>query len=170
MAGSAWLPSDFVHPEHVPLPSGDHLRPIRESDAAIDYPAVMESRDVLWATFGRAWGWPEADLTVDEDRIELARHEREIRDHQSFNYAVLDHDETRLLGCVYIDPATRVGADADVSWWLIAGADARLAADLAEFVPEWLASSWPFAQPRFIGRDLSWDDWLALPEVPEVLP
>jgi hypothetical protein len=167
MAGGGWLPSDFVHPEHVPLSSGHHLRPIRESDTAIDYPAVMESRDALWATFGRAWGWPEADMTFDEDRIELARHEREIRDHLSFNYAVLDHDETRLLGCVYIDPATRVGADADISWWLVAGADADLEAELAELVPEWLAAAWPFAQPRFVGRDLSWDDWLALPELPE---
>jgi hypothetical protein len=78
---------------------------------------------------------------------------------------VLDPDETRLLGCIYIDPATRVGADADISWWLVADTDAGLEAELGEFVPEWLASAWPFAQPRFVGRDLSWDDWLALPEV-----
>lgn len=36
---------------------------------------------------------------------------------------------------------------------------------LADFVAKWLASAWPFAMPRFIGRDLSWQEWLALPEI-----
>jgi hypothetical protein len=125
----------------------------------------MESRARLWEIFGRAWGWPEADLTFDEDRDELARHEREIRDHLSFNYAVLDAAESRLFGCLYIDPAERVGADADVSWWLVADAGAALEAELSEFVPRWLATEWPFTNPRFVGRDLSWDDWLALEKI-----
>ncbi|MDQ1385796.1 MAG: hypothetical protein QOG65_3175 [Actinomycetota bacterium] len=159
-----WLPADFVHPERVGLSTGHHLRPIRASDVDIDYPAVMASRERLWAIFGRAWGWPEPDMTFDEDRDELARHEREIREHLSFNYAVLDASESRLFGCVYIDPAERVGADADVSWWLVADAGEALEAELSELVPRWLASAWPFTNPRFVGRDLSWDDWLALPE------
>src|SRR5664279_4416800 len=108
MSPSRWLPADFVHPTHVALATGHHLRPIRADDVAIDYPAVMASLDQLWATFGEAWGWPDSDMTYEEDRAELARHEREIRDHLSFNYAVLDAAESRLFGCVYIDPATRV--------------------------------------------------------------
>jgi len=37
----SWLPDDFVHPVRVPVPGiGIHLRPIREADTAIDYPAV----------------------------------------------------------------------------------------------------------------------------------
>ncbi|MDQ1465747.1 MAG: hypothetical protein QOH10_162, partial [Actinomycetota bacterium] len=31
-----WLPPDFVHPERVALPTGHHVRPIRESDVSID--------------------------------------------------------------------------------------------------------------------------------------
>jgi hypothetical protein len=104
-------------------------------------------------------------MTFEQDRADLARHEREARDHLSFNYAVLDPDESRLLGCVYIDPADRVGADADISWWLVDDAGAELETALAAFVPEWLAHAWPFTAPRFIGRDLSWSDWLALPEI-----
>jgi hypothetical protein len=54
-----WLPDDLVHPVHVPLPGGAyHLRPIRESDAVLGYPAVMGSRERLWSIFGPAWGWP----------------------------------------------------------------------------------------------------------------
>src|SRR6185437_1590889 len=28
-----------------------------------------------------------------------------------------------------------------------------------------IAAAWPFTQPRYIGRDLSWADWLALPDI-----
>ena len=58
-------------------------------------------------------------MTYAQDQEDLARHEREIREHRSFNYAVLDPGESALFGCVYIDPAEKAGADADVSWWVI---------------------------------------------------
>jgi len=165
---ASWLPADFEHPERVELSTGQHLRPIRESDATIDYPAVMGSRDRLWTIFGQSWGWPAATMTFDHDRADLARHEREMREHRSFNYAVLDADESQLLGCVYIDPAERVGADADVSWWVVDDARASpLETTLLEFVPRWLSEAWPFTRPRFLGRDLSWAQWLALPAVPQ---
>src|ERR1700742_3515209 len=102
--GSPWLPPDFVHPDRLDLSTGHHLRPIRESDTDIDYPAVMGSRERLWQIFGSAWQWPPADMTYEQDRVDLARHEREIAAHESFNYAVFDAAESELFGCVYIDP------------------------------------------------------------------
>ena len=165
-ANESWLPAGFEHPERVELSTGHHVRPIRESDTAIDYPAVMGSRDRLWTIFGDPWAWPPTTMTFEQDRVDLARHEREIRDHLSFNYAVLDSEESVLFGCVYVDPPERVGADADVSWWVVDDAvGSPLEVALAEFVPRWLAQAWPFTNPRFIGRDLSWAQWLALPEI-----
>ncbi|MGW2343845.1 GNAT family N-acetyltransferase [Streptomyces sp. NPDC001661] len=164
----SWLPADFVHPVHVPVPgTALHLRPIREADAAIDYPAVMGSRERLWEIFGPAWGWPAETMTYEADRVDLLRHEKEIAAHQSFNYALLDEEETALLGCVYIDPPERTGADAEISWWvvddLVGGADEQA---LDALVPQWIAADWPFRQPRLIGRDITWQEWLKLPEVP----
>ncbi|WP_340560442.1 N-acetyltransferase [Streptomyces sp. GSL17-111] len=164
----SWLPDAFVHPVHVPVPgTALHLRPIRESDAPIDYPAVMGSRERLWEVFGPAWGWPAETMTYEEDRLDLLRHEREIAAHESFNYALLNEDETALLGCVYIDPPERTGSDADVSWWVVdelAGSEAERALDA--LVPRWIATAWPFRRPRHLGHDLTWAQWLALPPAP----
>ena len=149
----AWLPDDFEHPVRVDLPSGHHLRPIRESDVAIDYPAVMGSRERLWAKYGEAWGWPAATMSYEADRVDLARHEAEIAAHETFNYAVLDEDETALLGCVYIDPpgdSSPPGSDAVASWWVVdEGAGSDLERALDAFVPGWLQDTWGFASVHY---------------------
>ncbi len=161
-----WLPDDFVHPVRVELPTGHHLRPIRAADVDLDLLAVMGSRERLWSIYGAAWGWPPADMTYEQDRADLAHHEDEIERHLSFNYALFDAEETALLGCVYIDPAAHAGADADIAWWVVDGlVGSEVEAVLEEFVPRWIAAEWPFREPRHVGRDLSWDAYLALPRV-----
>ena len=162
-----WLPGDWTHPVHVPVGEGHHLRPIRASDVDLDLPAVRASRERLWTIYGRAWGWPPVDLTREQDLADLVRHEAETEAHEAFDYALLDRDETRLLGCVYVDPPVKVGADAEISWWVVdelVGSD--LEATLDALVPAWIATQWPLRRPRFVGRDLTWDAWLALPDMP----
>lgn len=159
-----WLPDNWRHPVRIELPTGQHLRPIRADDVDLDLPAVLGSRERLWSIYGQAWGWPPAGMTREQDRDDLAHHEDEIERHLSFNYALLDADETELLGCVYIDPTDRVGADADISWWVVdrlVGSDVEAALD--ELVPRWIAADWPLSAPRYVGRDLGWDEYLALP-------
>ena len=161
-----WLPRAFAHPTHVELPFGHHLRPIRASDVDLDMVAVMGSQQRLWSIYGDAWGWPPATMTHEEDRADLARHEDEIERHLSFNYALFDADETALLGCVYIDPPEKPGADAEVSWWVVdecVGTDLETALDT--FVPRWIDQDWPLTCPRYVGRDLSWAEWIALPRL-----
>ncbi|MFE5670947.1 GNAT family N-acetyltransferase [Agromyces sp. NPDC056523] len=141
---STWLPDGFVHPERVDLTSGYHLRPIRETDVDIDYPAVMGSRERLWSLYGDAWGWPPETMSYEADREDLARHEREIAAHETFNYAILDADETHLVGCVYIDPHDE--HDAEVSWWVVDDlVGSTLELELDAFVPQWLRTTWGFA-------------------------
>jgi hypothetical protein len=129
----AWLPVGFVHPASVEVMDGYHLRPIRAADVDLDYPAVMGSQARLWSIFGEAWGWPPPTMTA-------------------------------LFGCVYIDPPEKVGADAEISCWVVdAAAGSELERALDSLVPRWIAADWPFERPRYIGRDLSWRDWLELP-------
>ena len=159
-----WLPAKFVHPERVELATGHHIRPIRERDVAIDYPAVMGSQARLFSIFGPPWGWPPKTMTYEQDQADLARHEREIRDHESFNYAIVQADESALLGCIYIDPTDKSGADADISWWVVdAEVGGPLDTVLDDFVPQWITTAWPFPRPRFIPRDVTWAEWLELP-------
>jgi hypothetical protein len=148
-----WLPDGFAHPERVDLPTGHHLRPIRADDVDIDYPAVMGSRERLWAKYGAAWGWPPEHMTPEGDREDLAHHEEEIAAHITFNYAVLPEDESELLGCVYIDPPddrSPAGADAVSSWWVVdreAGGPLERALD--DEVPRWLRDVWGFRSVHY---------------------
>lgn len=167
MSTTTWLPPDWDHPVRVELSTGHHLRPIRADDVDLDMKAVMGSQERLWSIYGEAWGWPPASMTAEQDREDLAHHEAEIERHESFNYALFDPGETELLGCVYIEPPMKTGADAEVSWWVVdwlVGGPVEQALD--DLVPRWLAASWPLRRVRCIGRDLGWAEWLALPDVP----
>jgi hypothetical protein len=149
-----WLPDGFETPAREDLPTGHHLRPIRESDTEIDYPAVMGSRESLWERYGAVWGWPAETMSYEADRLDLARHEREIAAQETFNYALLDEGETALLGCVYIDPPLEespAGTDAIASWWVVdAERGGRLELAMAEFVPVWLRDRWGFTAIHWI--------------------
>ncbi|MFG2140195.1 hypothetical protein [Streptomyces sp. NPDC048650] len=43
------------------------------------------------------------------------------------------------------------------------GTDLQHAPDA--LVPQWISDAWPFARPRYIGRDISWQNGLALPDL-----
>ncbi|QYH37041.1 GNAT family N-acetyltransferase [Salinibacterium sp. M195] len=149
-SADAWLPAGWQHPTLLHVPTGHHLRPIRASDTELDMAAVMGSRERLWSIYGKAWGWPPATMTAEQDRVDLQRHADEMETHESFNFALFDENETELIGCVYIDPAEKPGADADISWWVrdeYVGSDVEAALD--KFVPAWIARDWPLTAPRF---------------------
>jgi hypothetical protein len=62
-------------------------------------------------------------------------------------------DESRLLGCVYIDPPHEPGTDADVWFWARQSELSRgLEEQLGQFVAAWLASTWPFRKVTFNGQ------------------
>ncbi len=111
-----------------------------------------------------AWGWPSATMTTEQDRDDLQHHWDEMQTHESFNYALFDAGESELIGCIYIDPSPVDDADADISWWVrdeYVGSEVEAALDA--FVPTWIASEWPLKEPRYVGRDLSWAECLAIP-------
>ncbi|THV09068.1 N-acetyltransferase [Nocardioides caeni] len=162
------MPETWAHPTHVAFDEGHHLRPMGPDDVDLDLPAVHSSRDRLWTIYGPAWGWPPVQLTREADIDDLAHHAAEIEAHESFLYGLFDTDETVLLGCLYVDPPAKVGADADISWWVIEDlVGSEMEARLDAFAPRWIAEAWPLTRPRYVGRDLTWAQWLALPDLVE---
>lgn len=148
----SFLPPGFSVPAVVET-AGFRLRSITIHDAFKDYDAVMSSREHLWARFGALWGWPAAELSLEQNIIDLAWHQKEFQLRASFDYAVMSLDETRLLGCVYIDPPDQPGTDAEVWFWARQSElSAGLEAELGRFVTAWLASAWPFATVSLNGR------------------
>lgn len=164
-----WLPADFSHPVRVQLSCGLHLRPIRATDVDIDLPAVMGSQPRLWSRYGEAWGWPPRTMTAEEDYADLARHEQEIQRHESFNYALLNAEETRLYGCVYLDPLGPGGAE--VSWWTVDELEGTPAeAELDAWVPRWVAARWPFGHVSYPFNEVDYPDHEASDPPPELPP
>ena len=105
----SWISADFSYPDRLDLESGHHLRPIRADDAEIDLPAVMGSRESLFAVYGEAWGWPPESMSVDVDREDLVHHVDETNARDGFNYAVLNAGETELKAVyAYADRGLRL--------------------------------------------------------------
>lgn len=86
---------------------------------------------------------PAESLTLEEDLIDLAWHQKEGEIKSSFNYAVMSLDEKRLLGCVYVDPSDK--ADAEVAFWVRKDElDTGPEEALEEAVRAWVSSECPF--------------------------
>lgn len=147
----AFLPEGFSVPSLLET-EGFRVRPITIHDVVKDYEAVMTNREYLWGLFGESWGWPQEDLTLEQDLIDLGWHQKEAQLRLSFNYAVMSLDERRLLGCVYIDPPEDAGFDAEVSYWARRDGP-ELEEELGRVVRRWVSEEWPFKRVAFPGRD-----------------
>jgi hypothetical protein len=157
------IPLDHPIPEGIERPRF-RLRLITVNDVVRDYDAVMSSAANLRTRFPY-WGWPEDGMTLEEDLIDLGWHQKEAQLRRSFNYAVMSPDESRLLGCVYVDPPEKQGADAEVAFWV---RDSELGTGLEEEVEaavrDWLEREWPFETVRWPGVEMPWAEWDALPD------
>ena len=114
------------------------LRMLTVNDVVKDFEAVITSKDHLHEIWGP--GWPEG-LTLEQNLIDLGWHQKEFQRRRSFAYTVVALDESRVLGCVYIDPTRKTGFDAEVYLWarqseLASGMETELTAA----VKAWLAA------------------------------
>lgn len=142
------------------------LRMLTIHDLVKDYEAVMSSAQHLKATYSLVYGraWPEG-LTLEDNLIDLAWHQREFTIRRSFAYAVTAPDEKAYLGCVYINPTLKLRYEAMVMLWVRASQlDTGLEDELFSVTKRWIAEAWPFKRVAFPGRDISAEDWRALPE------
>ena len=163
------------YPDDAPVPAGlstDEfvLRQLRGSDVALDYDAVMASKEMLRVRMGGSW--PRDDFTLDENLADLEQHEADFEARTGFTYTVMNPSGTECLGCVYFYPLAEVlrhrGIDASAAagvrgdepaatFWVHServadGLDKRL---LASLLP-WIAAE--FAFPRVLFLAYATDD------------
>ena len=140
------------------------IRKLTIHDLVKDYDAVMSSIDHLKGIFGPKNSWPSAKLTLEQNLVDLAWHQKEFEIKNSFTYTVMNLIETKCLGCVYINPSEKVGFDAEVIFWvrkseLANGLDERLFSE----IKFWLSKEWWFKNAGFPGRLIDWDQWNSIP-------
>lgn len=138
--------------------------PLNRKHVREDLAAVNASRDLIHQT--RGGSWPEEELTEEFNLLDLAWHEREFRDLDSFAYVV--HDAARdgaYVGCFYLYPMGSrtplvepdlAAYDVDVSWWVSGDAYARGHYErLYRGLLGWLATGFPcFPKPYFSNREI----------------
>jgi len=135
------------HPEFIiyDMPEkhalGDYvLNVLTVKDVERDFEAVMESVDEIRASYA-ASGWPDG-LTLEENWLDLAWHQREFETKRSFTWVIEDTNGD-YVGCLYVYPSIIGEKAAEVKWWWRAGVDVdkeTFRADLAT----WLDSQdWP---------------------------
>jgi len=122
------------------------LRMLTVRDVDADFEAINERVDPD-GTFRGAPG-----LTLEQNLIDLGWHQKEFQLRRAFAYTVVAPDESRVLGCVYVDPDEE--ADAHVRLWVRRDAwDEGLDRVLETEVRAWIAAAWPFTRVRWPGRE-----------------
>lgn len=155
MAAAPFVPESFDVPEQLETDSF-RIRMLSIHDAVKDYDAVMSSLEYLQGLFLAAWDWPRDDLSLEQNLIDLAWHQKEFQRRSSFAYTVVTLDESRVIGCVYIVPCDKGGYDAEVTMWARSDMIASgLDADLYNTVRSWLADDWPFERIAYPGREMT---------------
>ena len=157
-----FVPAEFVVPSEL-VTANFTLRMLSVGDVERDFEAVTLSA----ARVSKVWpdsGWP-AGLTLRQNLIDLGWHEKEFQNRTSFAYTMVAPDESEVLGCVYVYPTDKAAHDAEIFLWV---RESEVANDLDEalfeVVQRWLASAWPFVNPAYPGRTISWAQWDSLPE------
>jgi hypothetical protein len=146
-----FVPDDFDPPQGLDAPEF-RLEPLGPQHNEADYAAWTSSMEHIHATPG--WGtsrWPR-EMTLEENRNDLERHQRDFQGRTGFTYTVLD-SEGDVIGCVYIYPLApdpEPGA-AHVDSWVRAD-HAELDVPLHRAVSEWLARDWPFRRIDYAAR------------------
>ncbi len=121
------------------------LRAASVDELERDYAAVMESAADIKAA-NPALAWPEG-LTLEENLIDLAWHQREFQARRSFAWIIEDPDG-QYLGCLYVYPSISGEDSADVHWWWRTGSSANRER-FRELLHAWLSGAdWPRLEYR----------------------
>ena len=127
------------------------LRMLAVEDVEKDYEAVMETQAYFHSL---GYSWPREGFTIEENLADLERHQQEFLDRKAFAYTVVALDESRVLGCLYINPSDEDAVDARIAMWVRTSEfEKGLDPILFDTVKEWIKAEWPFKNVRYPKRE-----------------
>ena len=152
-----FVPEEFVVPDLF-VTDRYRLEMLSPEVTEIDYDAVMSSKVRLRTVFSEKTEWPKDDMSLEENRSDLIRHEAEFKSRKAFLYTVLALSRENCIGCVYIEPSRVSEFDCEVYLWV---RESHLTLDdtLYTDIRNWLVSVWPFERIAFPGREIPWNKW-----------
>jgi hypothetical protein len=72
-------------------------------------------------------------------------------------------DESVVLGCLHVYPTSIANFDARVTMWVRQSQTEQAFDDhLFDTVHRWIAEVWPFNNPAYPGRTISFEEWRAM--------
>jgi len=140
MSEVTFIPKDFEIPQELET-NRLRIRMLKTSDVVQDYDAVMSSINHLQKTspFGPNHNWPEG-LTIEQNLIDLGWHQKKFQRRSSFAYTVINPDESRCLGCIYINPSINSSYETMIILWVRQSEiESGLDQHLFESVKEWIS-------------------------------
>jgi hypothetical protein len=138
-------------PDDFDVPSGlEHerfrLRMLTVEDVVKDFDAICNRVD------HEGTSQPPFVSTITLNLVDLGWHQKEFVLRRSFAYTVVAPDESRVLGCVYLNPSET--HDVRVKLWVRNDAyEDGLDPLLETAVRDWVATRWPFERVSFAERD-----------------
>ncbi len=157
-----FVPESFKVPDSL-VTQNLFVRPLRVSDAKLDYQAVMSSIIHIRGVFGPDDDWPQETLTLQDDINALMNHVNEHERRTAFTYTVMNHAQDKCLGCIYILPIHSKQYDAQVFFWVTKDAyDLGYENELYTAIQNWLKRDWPFKEVIYPGRNLNWDKYQSI--------
>ena len=139
------------------------VRPLVPSDAALDYDAVMSSREFLYH-WEQDPPYPPEDFSVEDNLEDVEQMHSRHRSGMRYTYTVMNADESQVLGCIYFlpndDPLYRTAkvtshdgtdlssVDATVSFWVRTSTwKDGFERTLLSAVLNWLRDDWTLERP-----------------------
>lgn len=150
-------PQPFVPPGFEPplslVTDRFRLEPLGPQHNEADHAAWTSSIDHIRATPGYPDGsWPPPDgMSLEDNLSDLRRHAADFEAHRGFTFTVLAPDDSDVIGCVYLYPATSADHEVEVQSWVRADR-AELDRPLADAVAHWLTAEWPWTRLDRFGR------------------
>jgi len=157
---STFIPIEFEVPKSL-ITDLYQLEMLTPEINDLDYDAVISSKSHLRTIFGEKTEWPRNDMSLEENRKDLIRHQEEFLNRKAFAYTVLNLERNKCLGCVYIEPSRVSQFDCEVYLWA-RESDISLEFHLLKSIQNWISDCWVFKKPAFPGREIAWEEWNAL--------